>query len=426
MAATVAAPPRRASSAASHTPHNRHTRPTGATAPVAVRCRVIRRSPRRRAPRATRRARPPRSPDAGLGSPGPDVVAPARRAAPAAVRCTRTTRRSTGSRSRRISAAASSRSSTGVIVEGLSPTRAARSRCDGASPVSRAASTAAAVGVRPCRAASRRWCRATAAPTRGRSISSGPDVDRRARVPMLHIRNRTSANGAACVPFGNERRESTSGRPGRRAGCSGDLSSGDPGVDNGADDRQRVHSDARLRGRPSSTRAGNTAARGCASCATNPPPRSRPGRRRRPVRTQPTAVLTAVADSDRHRGVAPACRAGAPPDPRGARRQAPRRAARRASGAPGPAVRASRGRAAAGGAPTLAHDVAARRPALHGGRRGRGGVPARAAGPRAGRSLRTTDEPRHRGGPRATHRPGEPETRSGDPREWRCVTLRLL
>ena len=109
---------------------------------------------------------------------------------------------------------------------------------------------------------------------------------------------------------------------------------------------------------------------------------------------------------DRHRGVAQACGAGAPPDPRGARRQAARRAARRASGAAGPAVRASRRRAAAGGASTRADDVAARRPALYRGRRGRGGVPARAAGSRAGRSFRTTDEPRHGGSLRATDRPG--------------------
>ena len=208
---------------------------TCATAPVAVRQHVIRRSPRRRAPRATRPVRPPRSrrrpgqPRSRRGSRRPG--------GPRRPRCGARARRAgrPGSRSRRISAAASSRSSTGVIVAGLSPTRAARSRCDGASPASRAASTAAAVGVRPCRAASRRWCRATAAPTRGSRNSSGP-----ASTGALASRCSTSGPyvGEPCggVPFGNERPETASGRTGPRAGCSGDLSSGDPGVNSGEPD----------------------------------------------------------------------------------------------------------------------------------------------------------------------------------------------
>ena len=218
------------------------------------------------------------------GQPRSRPAAPARRAAPAAVRCTRTTRRSTGSRSRRISAAASSRSSTGVIVAGLSPTRAARSRCDGASPVSRAASTAAAVGVRPCRAASRRWCRATAAPIRGRSISSGP-------MSTGALASRCSTSGpyvvewCGRVPFGNERSESTSGRPRRRAGCSGDLSSGDPApttaptTDSPSTARSETSAGVATRRRADCIARASTPPPGLRLLRYEPAAESRPGRR---------------------------------------------------------------------------------------------------------------------------------------------------
>ena len=192
----------------------------------------------RRAPPGARPARRPRRPGRAAGgvptAPAPD----ARR--PAVVRCTRTTRRSARSRSRRTAPVVSSASRTGGEGGGAQPqppgqlpvrrravlavVRRRTGRVAAAPPAppaptrSSAPRTAMAVGVSPWAAAIRRRCRPTAAPTCSRSTSRGGSAGRRGIRPGQAATARGDLDGPAVSALGDRRdRRTGAHRPPRRA-----------------------------------------------------------------------------------------------------------------------------------------------------------------------------------------------------------------